>query len=117
QDPGFISILLYGYDKEPVSFVHNKKPHTDYYRGCVSDLQYMINARTTSKGNLRMISFFSMQEECPACRGFGLNKLDIQIAGRTLAEATKLPIAEMLSFIKSLEQSMDRHEFESVGSI
>jgi excinuclease UvrABC ATPase subunit len=42
QDPGFIPILLYGYDKEPVSFVHNKKPHTDYYRGCVHDLQYMI---------------------------------------------------------------------------
>lgn len=119
QDPGFISVLLYGYDKETVSFVYNKKLHTDYYRGCVSDLQSMIDARTTSKGNLRMISFFSKQTECSACQGTGLSKgvSDIHISGLTLAEVNKLPIAEMLSFINNLRQAMDVHEFEIVEPI
>lgn len=119
QDRQFISVLLYGYDKEPVSFVHNKRLRTDYYRGCVSDLQTMIDARTTSKGNLRMISFFSKHSECPACVGTGMSKgvVDIHISGYTLAEADKLPIPEMLSFIKNLRQSMDAHEFEITGPI
>ncbi|QTH43224.1 hypothetical protein J4772_01760 [Cohnella sp. LGH] len=119
QDQRFISVLLYGYDKEPVSFVHNKRPRADYYRGCISDLQTMIDARTTSKGNLRMISFFSKHSECPACLGTGMSKgmLDIHISGHTLAEVDKLPIPEMLSFIKSLQQSMDAHEFNLVGPI
>ncbi|GAA3412295.1 hypothetical protein ACFFNY_23370 [Paenibacillus hodogayensis] len=119
QDRWFISVLLYGYDKEPVSFVHNKRQRTDYYRGCVSDLQTMIDARTTSKGNLRMISFFSKHSECPVCLGTRMSKgvLDIHISGHTLAEAEKMPISEMLSFINSLRQSMDAHEFENAGPI
>lgn len=119
QDQQFISVLLYGYDKEPVTFVHNKRLRTDYYRGCVSDLQSMIDARTTSKGNLRMISFFSKHLECPACRGTGMCKsvLDLHICGQTLAEAEKLPISEMLYFIRSLRQSMGAHEFEIISPI
>jgi len=119
QDPQFISVLLYGYDKEPVSFIHNKRQRTDYYRGCVPDLQTMIDARTTSKGNLRMISFFSKHTECPACLGTGMSKgvLGIRITGHTLTEARKLPIPEMLIFIKSLRQSMDAREFEIAGPI
>ncbi|WP_422661166.1 hypothetical protein ACK8P5_12055 [Paenibacillus sp. EC2-1] len=119
QDPEFISVLLYGYDREPVSFVHNKRFRTDYYRGCVSDLQSMIDARTTSKGNLRMISFFSKQRECSACQGTGLSEgvLDINIAGLTLAELNKLAIPEMLTFVHCLRQSMDLHEFEIVEPI
>ncbi|WP_309119318.1 hypothetical protein [Paenibacillus sp.] len=114
QDQRFISVLLYGYDKEPVSFVHNNRLRNDYYRGCVSDLQSMIDARTTSKGNQKMISYFSKRTECPACRGTGLSKgvTDIHIAGLTLAESNKLPITEMLAFIKSLRHSMIPREFE-----
>ncbi|MDR6879502.1 hypothetical protein J2X61_001249 [Bacillus sp. 3255] len=41
----------------------------------------------------------------------------IQIAGITLAEAHKLPIAEMLTFIKHLRESMNAHEFELVSPI
>jgi excinuclease UvrABC ATPase subunit len=119
QDRRFISVLLYGYDKEPVSFVHNKRLRTDYYRGCVSDLQTMIDAHTTSKGNLRMISFFSKFTECPACLGTGMSKdvLGIHISGHTLAEAEKLPLPAILSFIKSLRQSMDAHEFENISPV
>ncbi|WP_284646182.1 hypothetical protein [Paenibacillus silviterrae] len=114
QDPGFISVLLYGYDKEPVSFVYNQRLRRDYYRGCVSDLQSMINKRTTSKGNLKMISFFSKQPECSACRGTGLSKgvSDIYAGGLTLAEVNKLPIDEMLFFINGLRQSIEGHEAE-----
>ncbi|MDQ1914253.1 hypothetical protein RAC89_28040 [Paenibacillus sp. GD4] len=119
QDPGFISVLLYGHDKEPVSFVYNKRLRTEYYRGCVSNLQSMINTRTTSKGNLKMISFFSKQPECSACRGTGLSKglSDIYAGGLTLAEVNKLPIDEMLSFIKCLRQSIDEPEAEIVEPI
>lgn len=119
QDQQFISILLYGYDKEPVSFVHNKRPRTDYYRGCIPDLQSMIDAGTTSKGNRRMIAFFSKQSECPACRGTGLNKSmsEIPISGLTLPETAKLPIPVMHSFIKNLLRSMDPREYERVGPI
>ncbi|MOA18225.1 UvrABC system protein A [compost metagenome] len=119
QDQQFISVLLYGYDKEPITFVHNKRLRTDYYRGCISELQTMIDARTTSKGNLRMISFFSKQSECPSCLGTGMSKgvLDIHISGYSLAKAYKLPIQEMLSFINNLQQSMDEHEFIIAGPI
>ncbi|WP_426451978.1 hypothetical protein ACP26L_07860 [Paenibacillus sp. S-38] len=119
QDQQFISILLYGYDKEPVSFVYNKRPRIDYYRGCVSDIQFMIDARTTGQGNRRMISFFSQQTECPACWGTKLSKdiMDIDINGLTLAETAKLPIPELLSFIQSLSQSMDAHGNEIAGPI
>ncbi|WP_307719188.1 hypothetical protein [Paenibacillus agaridevorans] len=119
QDPGFIPILLYGYDKEPVSFVHNKKPHTDYYRGCVHDLQYMIDARTTSKGNLRMISYFSKRSDCPACQGTGMSNTvtDIRLAGHRLSEVEKLPIPEMRSFILGLSQLIDANEHDIVSPI
>lgn len=119
QDRRFMSVLLYGYDNEPVSFVHNKRLRTDYYRGCVSDLQTMIDRRTTSKGNLRMISFFSRHTDCPACLGTRMNKgvSNIRISGYTLAEADKLPIPEMFSFIKSLRQSMEAHEFKIADPI
>jgi excinuclease ABC subunit A len=119
QDRRFIPILLYGYDKEPVSFVHNKRLRMDYYRGCVFDLQSMIEAGTKSKGNLRMISFFSKKTKCPECHGTGMSKGvgDIHIAGHSLAEADKLPITEMLAFIKSLRQSMDALEFDIVSPI
>ncbi|OXM16363.1 hypothetical protein [Paenibacillus herberti] len=43
--------------------------------------------------------------------------LDIQISRFTLAEANKLPIPEMLLFIKNLEHSMNPHEFEIAGPI
>ncbi|WP_274366012.1 hypothetical protein [Paenibacillus thermotolerans] len=119
QDRRFISVLLYGYDKEPVSFIHNKRQRTDYYRGCVFELQSMIDAGTTSKGNLRAISFFSKKTECPACQGTGMTKgvADIHIAGHTLAEADKLSISEMLTFIKSLRHSMGAHEFDIISPI
>lgn len=119
QDPEFISVLLYGYDKEPVSFVHNKRPRTDYYRGCVHDLQFMIDARTTSKGNRRMISFFSKKMDCPACQGTGMSNsvLDIRLAGHRLPEAEKLPIPEMRSFIQSLPQFLDANEYDSASPI
>jgi len=38
QDSSFIDILLYGYEKEPVSYEHKKKPLKGFYRGCVHDL-------------------------------------------------------------------------------
>lgn len=119
QDPGFIPVLLYGYDKEPVSFVHNKRPRTDYYRGCVNDLQTLIDARTTSKGNLRMISFFSKKTDCPACRGTGMSNTvsEIRLAGYTLAESENLPIPEMHSFILSLPQFMDANEYDIASPI
>jgi excinuclease UvrABC ATPase subunit len=113
QDPEFISVLLYGYEKEPVAYVYKKNPRTDYYRGCVHDLQAMIDARTTSKGNLRMISFFSKRIDCPACQGTGLNSTvsGIELAGLRLSEAEKLPIPELYAFIQSLPQLMEANEY------
>ncbi len=117
QDQGFISILLYGYDKETVSFFHNKKPRTDYYRGCVHDLKSMIDKRTTSKGNLRMISFFSSKTACPSCHGTGMSMSEIQLGGRSLAEAMKLPIPKLRSFVISLPQLMDANEHDTASPI
>ncbi len=119
QDTAFISILLYGYEKEPVSFVYKKQPRTDFYRGCVNELQAMIDARTTSKGNLRMISFFSHRTDCSACQETGLNSTvtSIHLAGYRLSEAIKLSIPELRSFIRELPQYMDANEYDIASPI
>lgn len=114
QDKRFTDILLYGYDKEPVSYVHKNKQIKGFYRGCVFDLRYMRDAGTTSKGNLRVIDFFSRQVKCPECNGSELNpeSLAITIEGQSIVEVSRLPISELLLFIHSLPASLDKHELK-----
>ncbi|MBD0379910.1 hypothetical protein [Paenibacillus sedimenti] len=112
QDKRFTDILLYGYDREPVSYVHKNKQLKGFYRGCVLDLRYMRDAGTTSKGNHRAIVFFSRQVKCPECNGSKLNpeSLVITIEGQSIVEVSKLPIAELLLFIRNIPTSLDEHE-------
>ncbi|WP_409340576.1 hypothetical protein [Paenibacillus sp. MBLB4367] len=114
QDKRFIDILLFGYDKEPVSYVHKNKQLKSFYRGCVSDLRYMRDAGTSSKGNLRAIDFFSGQVICPNCNGSKLNpeRLAITIQGQSIVEVSRLPITELLRFIQTLPASLDEHEMK-----
>jgi excinuclease UvrABC ATPase subunit len=114
QDKRFTDILLYGYDKEPVSYIHKKKQLKGFYRGCVLDLRYMRDAGTTSKGNLRAIEFFSRQVKCPECNGSKLNpeSLAITIEGQSIVEVSRLPISELLLFIHNLSTSLDEHELK-----
>ncbi|WP_308637665.1 excinuclease ABC subunit UvrA [Paenibacillus silvisoli] len=109
QDKRFADILLYGYDAEPVSYVHKGKSFKSHYRGCAFDLQFMRDAGTASKGNLRAIAFFSTKAQCPACNG-NEPKLERQAAalmGRSLQELWRLPVAELLRFVRQLPASPD----------
>jgi excinuclease UvrABC ATPase subunit len=114
QDKRFTDILLYGYDKEPVSYVHKKKQLNGFYRGCVFDLRYMRDAGTTSKGNLRAIDFFSEQVNCPKCNGSKMDpeSLAITIQGQSIVEVSRLPISELLLFIQNLPFSLDEQKLK-----
>jgi excinuclease UvrABC ATPase subunit len=114
QDKRFTDILLYGYDEEPVSYIHKNKQLKGFYRGCVFDLRNMRDAGTTSKGNLRAIEFFSGQVKCSECNGSKLNpeSLTITIQGQSIIEDSRLPISELLLFIQSLPTSLDEHELK-----
>jgi excinuclease UvrABC ATPase subunit len=114
QDKRFTDILLYGYDKEPVSYVHKKKQMKGFYRGCVFDLRYLRDAGTTSKGNLRAIEFFSRQVKCLECNGSKLNpeSLAIKIEGQSIVEVSRLPISKLLLFNHNLSTSLDEHELK-----
>ncbi|MFC5529454.1 hypothetical protein [Cohnella yongneupensis] len=115
QDARFIDILLYGYDKEPITYAHKNKQSTGYYRGCVNDLRFMRDAGTTSKGNLRAIAYFSERIECPICGGTKLNPENaaVTIDGRNFAEASRLPVPELLRFVQRLPAALDEREFET----
>jgi len=119
QDKRFIDILLYGYDKEPVSYVHNNKQLTAFYRGCAFDLKYMRDAGTTSKGNLRAIDFFSGPIQCPACNGSKLNpeSMAITVQGQSIVEVLKMPIPELLSFIQNISASLSGHELDMTSEM
>ncbi|RAP74498.1 hypothetical protein DL346_20745 [Paenibacillus montanisoli] len=119
QDDRFPDILLYGYDKEPVSYVHKGKPFEGFYRGCVFDLQDMRDAETTSKGNLRAIAFFSRRVKCFRCSGNGpnLERFAATVNGRSLLEAWRLPVSELLLFVCHLPASPDNDTDEIVAEI
>ncbi|MFC3773719.1 hypothetical protein [Paenibacillus sp. GCM10012303] len=119
QDYRFTDILLYGYEKEPVSYVHNRKQLKGFYRGCVHDLRYMRDAGTISRGNLRSIRFFSRQEPCPMCSGSETSseRISITIGGRSVSEVSRIPIPDLLLFIKNLPLSLDFFERERCSEI
>ncbi|MFC6228086.1 hypothetical protein ACFQI7_09715 [Paenibacillus allorhizosphaerae] len=104
QDKRFTDILLYGYDNEPVSYIHKNKQMKGFYRGCVFDLRQMRDAGTTSWGNLRAIHFFSHQVKCPECNGSELVPESLPI--------TRLPISELLPFIQNLPSSLDDRDLK-----
>jgi excinuclease UvrABC ATPase subunit len=119
QDKRFTDILLYGYDKEPVSYVHKKKQLKGFYRGCVFDLGYMRDAGTTSRGNLRAIQFFSRQVKCLECNGSKLNpeSIAITIEGQSIVEISRMPISKLLLFNHNLSTSLDEHELKISSEI
>lgn len=115
QDPGFIDILLYGYDKEPVDYVYKGKATRNYYRGCVNDLRFMRDKGTQSKGNLKAIAYFSGTPECSACNGSRLSteSLSVKFEGANFAEAARLPVTELLRFVERLPESLNEIEREA----
>ncbi|MBO9597569.1 MAG: hypothetical protein J7559_07100 [Cohnella sp.] len=115
QDLGFIDNLLYGYDKEPVSYVYKGKASRSYYRGCVNDLRFMRDKGTRSKGNLRAIAYFSAAAECPACGGSKLSEAGraMLLQGVNYAEASRLPVPELLRFVEQLPDSLSESEREA----
>ncbi|WP_029192572.1 hypothetical protein [Paenibacillus harenae] len=119
QDRRFMDILLYGYEQEPVSYVYKKKQATSFYRGCVTDLRYMRDAGTKSKGNLRAIRFFSKHVRCAACNGSKMapELLAATIQGRSIVDTLRLPIQELLLFIRGLPHSLDVHELEVYSQV
>jgi len=119
QDKRFIDILLYGYDKEPVTYVHKKEQLKGFYRGCVNDLRYMRDAGTKSKGNLRAIEYFSGKVNCPECNGSKLSSesLAIKLQGQSFVEVSSLPISDLLLFIRRLPASLDVHELKNSSQL
>jgi excinuclease ABC subunit A len=116
QDKRFIDILLFGYDKEPVSYVHKKKQWKGFYRGCVFDLRSMRDAGTVSQGNLRAIGFFSGTVNCPQCNGS--KPLDaegpkITTQGRINVEASTMSISELLQHIQNLPASLNEQQLQA----
>ncbi|MGO4495681.1 hypothetical protein AB4114_07205 [Paenibacillus sp. 2RAB27] len=114
QDRRFMDILLYGYKNDPVSYVYKKKQATSFYRGCVADLRYMRDAGTKSKGNLRVIRFFSKQVQCAGCNGSKMapELIATTIQGQSIVDTLRLPIQELLLFIRGLPHSLDVHELK-----
>jgi len=119
QDQQFIDILLYGYDKEPVSYAYKNKLLTGFYRGCVHDLRYMRDAGTTSKGNLRAIDYFSVPASCTECGGSKLNResLAVELLGLSIVEASRLPILELLAFVQQMEVTLSERELETTSLV
>lgn len=109
QDRRFMDVLLYGYEKDPVSYVYKKKQATSFYHGCVADLRYMRDAGTKSKGNLRAIRLFSKQVQCATCNGSKMapELLATTIQGQSIIDTLRLPIQELLLFIRGLPHSLD----------
>lgn len=112
QDKQFTDILLYGYDKEPVTYVHKKKEHRNYYRGCVFDLKYMRDAGTTSKGNLWAIKLFSRHDKCSNCTESFLEQERL-VMGNSLADMLRMQISESLLLVQKLCNYLDKQELDN----
>lgn len=112
QDKRFTDILLYGYDKEPVTYVHKKKELRNYYRGCVFDLKYMRDAGTTSKGNLWAIKLFSRHDKCPNCTECLLEQERL-VMGNSLSDVLRMPISESLLFLQKLRNCLDKQVLDN----
>lgn len=119
QDERFIDILLYGYDKEPVTFMHKGKQLTRYYSGCVPALRAMQNGGTTSKGNLTALEQFSGQVVCGECGGCKLKResLGVTITGKSIIEVSRMPISELVPFFRKLPELLDKREALIAGQV
>lgn len=112
QDKRFTDILLYGYCKEPVHFVHKKKPLQGYYMGSVGDIRYLRDSGTTSKGNITKIEQFTGKVKCPECNAKELQPevLSIKADGHSIVEISRLPVSKILKSIKKLSTEINERE-------
>jgi excinuclease UvrABC ATPase subunit len=119
QDERFIDILLYGYNQRPVSYVYKKKATTAYYRGCVNDLRHMRDAGTKSKGNRKLINYFTGPVVCPLCEGTKLSpeSRSVTIQGRSYATVSRMSVPQLLAFIRKLPSSLDTNDLELAGDL
>ncbi|PWV99734.1 excinuclease ABC subunit A [Paenibacillus cellulosilyticus] len=119
QDKRFIDYLLYGYNQRPVSYVYKKKAATAYYRGCVNDLRHMRDAGTKSKGNRKLIHYFTGPVVCPLCEGTKLSpeSRSVTIQGRTYAAASQMSVQQLLAFVRRLPSSLDSSDIELAGDL
>lgn len=119
QDERFIDILLYGYDKEPVTFMHKGKQLTRYYSGCVPALRAMQNGGTTSKGNLTALEQFSGQVVCGECGGCKLKResLGVTIMGKSIIDVSRMPVSELVPFFRKLPELLDKREALISGQV
>ncbi|NIK79762.1 excinuclease ABC subunit A [Paenibacillus castaneae] len=112
QDMKFTDILLYGYDKGPVTYVHKKEVRKNYYHGCVSDLKYMRDAGTTSKGNLKAIKLFSRHDKCLDCSE-RLLEIERLVMGNSLSDVMRMPVSESLLFLQKLRNGLDKQVLDT----
>jgi|GEM_PF-1680250 Excinuclease ATPase subunit len=120
QDPAFIDILLYGYEKEPLTYTHRSNPKHGFYRGCMNDVKYLRDSGTTSKGNLRAIDYFSGPVHCPVCSQsshYHTESLSVTVCGLTIRETAVLSINELILFVRQLKQSWGQGELMAVHEI
>lgn len=119
QDERFINILLYGYNQRPVSYTYKKKTATAYYRGCVNDLRHMRDAGTKSKGNRRLIQYFTGPVACPLCEGTKLSpeSRSVTVQGRSYAAASRMSVPQLLTFVRKLPSSIDNNDLELAGDL
>ncbi|MDF2714960.1 MAG: ABC-ATPase UvrA [Paenibacillus sp.] len=118
QDERFIDILLYGYNKAPITYTHRGEERSHYFKGVVSILGNMRDQGTTSKGILSAIEQFSGQIPCPECKGKKLKKesLAIRILGKTIADVMTMSVSELkliyqglTSALSGRDQAIARH--------
>ncbi|OME77219.1 hypothetical protein BK120_27220 [Paenibacillus sp. FSL A5-0031] len=112
QNKQFTDILLYGYDKEPITYVYKKREHKKYYRGCVFDLEHMRAAGTTSKGNLWAIKLFSRHGKCPNCTE-SLLEQERLVMGNSLSDVLRMPISESLLVVQKLRNCLDKQVLDN----
>ncbi|REE89089.1 excinuclease ABC subunit A [Paenibacillus taihuensis] len=116
QEEQFVDILLHGYAHEPVTYVHKKVVKTAFYNGCVTDLKYMRDKGTVSKGILRAIKLFSLHEQCPACEGNLAEQVRL-LQGYSLSDIKQLPISESLQVVLKLREMLDEEQSDRYGEL
>ncbi|XEC97515.1 excinuclease ABC subunit UvrA [Paenibacillus tarimensis] len=112
QDERFTEILLYGYDKGPITFTHKGKQLTRFYPGCVPALRWARDKGTTSKGILTAIERFSSQMNCEECGGHKLKResLAVTIEGKSIIEMSRMTVSDLLPLFLKLPSRISERE-------
>jgi excinuclease ABC subunit A len=79
----------------------------------------MRDAGTKSKGNRKLINYFTGPVVCPLCEGTKLSpeSRSVTIQGRSYATVSRMSVPQLLAFIRKLPSSLDTNDLELAGDL